>query len=681
MSVITAKLLYNPNGTDDNRRMIKGDSTNLLNLYDIKYQWAYKIWETMLQNHWIPEKSPMNQDKESFKKLTEDEQDAYLKILSFLIFLDSIQTNNVPNITQYITAPEVTLPLGRQTFDECLVPDTEVLTIDGWKAITDITLDDKILECDEHLNSTFSNPTKLHHYNYVGNIHHFKGNTFSQMVTDEHRMLIHSRYNKTPIVKKAKEFREGKLDNSFFLNTFKEGIKTELTTYEKFLIALQADGTIYREIITKDVDGNDVIKYKNRNGKYGFITVSFSFSKQRKIDKLLGIVNELDFEYNISKDIQSNYENVKAKTVINIKIPTSYIISKNFSDWVDLDSISSNWGSEFLNELKQWDGWEYNKTSFGYDTTDSSNATIAQQIAVLSGTYCSLNISTDARGYKDVYHLVFIPGKNKFGRGTISKTSEPYNGDVYCVSVPRGFFVIRHKGFISVTGNCLHSRSYGHILTSIFNKEKATKAIYYWRDNEVLAKRNEYIAKIYQDFNDNPTDDGLIQVIIANYLLEGLYFYNGFQFFYNLESRHLMPNTAVQIRYINRDEIQHCNLFKNIIKTIKVEEPELWDRNEAIVYDMFKVAVEQEIEFSNDAIGDKILGINKQSIYEFTHFMANRRLREIGLDQIFEKFKNPYEHLEKIGGVENESSQKENFFETQSIKYKQATILDGWDLL
>ena len=40
------------------------------------------------------------------------ERSAYDKILSFLVFLDSIQTANLPNIGAYITANEVNLCLS-----------------------------------------------------------------------------------------------------------------------------------------------------------------------------------------------------------------------------------------------------------------------------------------------------------------------------------------------------------------------------------------------------------------------------------------------------------------------------------------------------------------------------------------------------------------------------------------
>lgn len=225
----------------------------------------------------------------------------------------------------------------------------------------------------------------------------------------------------------------------------------------------------------------------------------------------------------------------------------------------------------------------------------------------------------------------------------------------------------------------LHSRSYGYILTSIFERETALKAIYYWREDKILLERNKTIAEIYQDFKDNPTEDSFIKVLVANFLLEGLYFYNGFMFFYNLASRGMMTDTATQIKYINRDELLHCVLFQNIINEIKKENPGLFERNKDKIYELFKKAVEQEIKFSESIIGDDILGMSKQSIYDYTNFLANRRLKQLGLEPIFEKTKDPYKHLHAIAGIDDETSNKVNVFEARSIAYKSSNILDGWN--
>jgi len=51
------------------------------------------------------------------------------------------------------------------------------------------------------------------------------------------------------------------------------------------------------------------------------------------------------------------------------------------------------------------------------------------------------------------------------------------------------------------------------------------------------------------------------------------------------------------ISYIRRDELTHVTLLANILREIKVEFPDMFD--EKVIYEMFEVAVKQEIERSN----------------------------------------------------------------------------------
>ena len=57
-------------------------------------------------------------DIKDYRKLPAPERRAYDKILSFLIFLDSLQSANLPAVGEYITANEVNLCLAIQTFQE-----------------------------------------------------------------------------------------------------------------------------------------------------------------------------------------------------------------------------------------------------------------------------------------------------------------------------------------------------------------------------------------------------------------------------------------------------------------------------------------------------------------------------------------------------------------------------------
>lgn len=120
--IIDKNLIFNPLGKDnvEDRTIIKGNTTGLFNLNAVKYQWAKSLYQVMIGNFWVPEKvSGLKDDARDFATtLSPEEQNAYKGILSFLIFLDSIQTVNLPNFSNYITSPEVNLILAIQAFQE-----------------------------------------------------------------------------------------------------------------------------------------------------------------------------------------------------------------------------------------------------------------------------------------------------------------------------------------------------------------------------------------------------------------------------------------------------------------------------------------------------------------------------------------------------------------------------------
>lgn len=224
----------------------------------------------------------------------------------------------------------------------------------------------------------------------------------------------------------------------------------------------------------------------------------------------------------------------------------------------------------------------------------------------------------------------------------------------------------------------VHSQSYAYIIESIIPAEKRAYIYDRWRDDKVLLERNKYIAEIYQDFVDERNDKNFARVLMANYLLEGVYFYNGFNFFYNLSARSLMVGTADEIKYINRDELTHCVIFANIIKEIRAENTTFFSEDE--IYEMFAKAVEQEINWSNHIIGDQVLGITSESIEKYTKFIANKRLKDIGMKPMYDGFdENPYAHLDKISDTNGEGNVKGNFFEANVSSYNQSTAVEGWD--
>lgn len=222
----------------------------------------------------------------------------------------------------------------------------------------------------------------------------------------------------------------------------------------------------------------------------------------------------------------------------------------------------------------------------------------------------------------------------------------------------------------------IHSQSYATILETVVDAEEREEIYYFWRDNKILLERNTYIGQIYQDFIDDPSDTNFFRGIVANFLLESIYFYNGFAFFDTLVDHMKMPATGRMIAYIRRDELTHVTLFVNIMREIRKEFPAIYD--EGLIIDMMRKAVSQEIEWSKHILGNKIPGINEQTTEEYTKWLANERLAMLGIAPLYpDNIKNPYKHLERL---QDPNADKGNFFETTVINYTQSSSMAGsWD--
>ena len=222
----------------------------------------------------------------------------------------------------------------------------------------------------------------------------------------------------------------------------------------------------------------------------------------------------------------------------------------------------------------------------------------------------------------------------------------------------------------------VHSQSYSYMLDTICSPEKRNEILYQWKDDKILLERNKFIGELYNEFIVDTTKENLLKTIMANYILEGIYFYSGFMFFYNLERNGKMIGSAQEIRYINRDENTHLWLFRNIIKELQEEEPELFTKEmKQELIDMVKTGVEHEIAWGHYVIGDSIQGINKKLIEDYIKYLGNIRLSAIGLPKIYKDInENPAAWVDILADA---NSVKTDFFEGKSTAYaKAATFLD-----
>lgn len=141
---MSRKTIYNPDSKEslNDRRVFGGNSDGMINFTRMKYQWALNLWDMMEANTWFPREVQMTQDAKDYKLLTSAEKRMYDLVLSQLIFMDSLQTNNLmDNINPYITAPEINACLSRQSYEEANHSKSYAVMVESISDNTDLIYD------------------------------------------------------------------------------------------------------------------------------------------------------------------------------------------------------------------------------------------------------------------------------------------------------------------------------------------------------------------------------------------------------------------------------------------------------------------------------------------------------------------------------------------------------------
>jgi ribonucleoside-diphosphate reductase beta chain len=226
----------------------------------------------------------------------------------------------------------------------------------------------------------------------------------------------------------------------------------------------------------------------------------------------------------------------------------------------------------------------------------------------------------------------------------------------------------------------IHNHSYSYVLSSLVSKAKQDEVFEYWRSEPKLIARNEFVTKGYQDFAEEPSIENFLKSIVYDVILEGLFFYSGFAFFYNLARNQKMVASSTMINYINRDEQIHVDLFVKIFRQVLAENPEQdTPALRQFAIDTFRKAAELEIEWGREVIGDKIDGISMVDLENYIKFYANVRCNQLGYGhEVFPEAprKNP---MKWIKAYEEVDLGKTDFFEQKSRQYTKASADNGFD--
>ncbi|MDY4830559.1 MAG: ribonucleotide-diphosphate reductase subunit beta [Campylobacter sp.] len=262
---------------------------------------------------------------------------------------------------------------------------------------------------------------------------------------------------------------------------------------------------------------------------------------------------------------------------------------------------------------------------------------------------------------KRMYDLVWsqLISMDSFQTNNLADNINPY------ITAPEINAVLTRQAYEEAN----HSKSYAVMVEAICDN---TDLIYEMEKyDEVLRRKNDYISSVYEELAGEVTDEKLLLAMVANQILEGIYFYSGFSAIYALARAGKMLGSAQMIRFIQRDEITHLLLFQNMINSVKKERPELFtDELCEKIYDMFRKAGELEIEWGKYITQNQIMGLTDEIITEYIHYLVDNRLTSIGLKKLYDA-KHPIKWVDDFSKF---NDQKSNFFESKVTNYSKGSL-------
>lgn len=226
----------------------------------------------------------------------------------------------------------------------------------------------------------------------------------------------------------------------------------------------------------------------------------------------------------------------------------------------------------------------------------------------------------------------------------------------------------------------VHNESYSYILSSLIPLHEQNDRFNQAKADPIVKKRNQLILDAYEGFRESPSPQSLFKLAVNSINLEGIYFYAGFAFFYNLAKQQKMLKTSTMISYIQRDEMQHAYFIAQFVRILLAENPELNNENNRnYVYETIGQAVELEKEWANYILKD-INGIELSEFEEYVEYLANKRLRQLGFENLYEEKINPMPWIQ-VFNDEMMNETKSDFFEQKSRTYTKVSQSNGFDEL
>ncbi len=216
----------------------------------------------------------------------------------------------------------------------------------------------------------------------------------------------------------------------------------------------------------------------------------------------------------------------------------------------------------------------------------------------------------------------------------------------------------------------VHIAAYSHLLDTVGMPEIEYSAFMKYKE---MKDKYDYMQK----FGVKTKKDIATTLAVFGGFTEGLQLFASFAILLNFQRFGKMKGMGQIVAWSVRDESLHTNSIIKLFRTFIQENPEVWDEElRGNLYEACATIVHFEDAFIDLAFElGAVEGLTAREVKRYIRYIADRRLGQLGLKDIYMIDDNPLPWLDEIlNGVEHT-----NFFENRVTEYSKASTTGTWE--
>lgn len=571
-----------------------------------------EFWNRLTTNFWLPEKIPVSNDRDTWRKMTDEERTATMRVFTGLTLLDTIQGSvGAISMMPDSQSRHEEAVYANIAFMEAFAGETELLTPNGWKRIDEIEQTNQVLQFDiDSSLFSFVEPKIVpsHKANVVYKFSSIS-DSFTQVVSEGHRVMyglrtehgVDIKTEEAKVVAEMLRNEDHAKDMLFFSGAYFTQGEFDVKRYEDREEAKAKSLLFMRGTLTGFSE-----EYNTQN-----YTIFIKDEEEKK--EIEEIVTDARLSYVSMEDaliVSVPYFNERSEP---ITLDDILPISK-------LPDTTYDVGSTVFSSIIRWSNrieWHGNDVAI----VDKNLADYMIALGAILGIHVEPTPQNDGN-----VALWYSP--NSWVRGDLMKVEEVEPQEVYCVQVPTTYLLTRYGNSSSpvISGNCVHAKSYSNIFMTLASTEEINDAFRWSEDNDYLQNKAKLILDKYK--SDDP-----LKRKIASVMLESFLFYSGFYLPLYFAAHAKLTNTADIIKLIIRDESLHGVYiglkYQQQVAKLSQEEQ---DEYKMFAYELLDELFENEKNYT-ESIYDPLEWT--EDVKAFLRYNANKALNNLGYEALF----------------------------------------------